>query len=74
MLNRGSGAALAIKNWAWQLTHPKNEPLPGEKPYANEKLLIESVKEALEAGKKAAGRSPKVLVIGAVSHDFENGG
>jgi hypothetical protein len=58
---------LAIKTWAWQLTHPKDEPLPGEKPYDNEKLLIASVKQSLEAGKKVAGRTPKVLVIGAVS-------
>lgn len=61
------GSALAIKTWAWQLTHGKDEPLPGEKPYANEGLLIESVKEVLEAGKKKAGRTPRVLVIGAVS-------
>ena len=58
---------MAVKNWAWQLTHP-NEALPSEVPYANQDLLIESVKETLEAGKKQAGRSPKVLVIGAVSH------
>lgn len=57
-----------MKNWAWQLTHPNGEALPGEVPYANQDLLIESVKETLEAGKKQAGRSPKVLVIGAVSH------
>jgi hypothetical protein len=71
ILRRALGAALAVKTWAWQLTHPKNEPLPGEKPFANEKLLIESVKETLEAGKKKSGRSPKVLVIGAVSHPSE---
>lgn len=58
---------MAVKTWAWQLTHSNGEPLPGEKPYDNEGLLIESVKEALEAGKKQSGRSPKVLVIGAVS-------
>lgn len=58
---------MAVKNWAWQLTHPEGEPLPGEVPYANQDLLIQSVKESLEAGKKASGRSPKVLVIGAVS-------
>lgn len=57
-----------MKNWAWQLTHPNGEALPGEVPYANQDLLIESVKETLEAGKKQAGRSPKVLVIGAVCH------
>lgn len=56
-----------MKNWAWQLTHPENESLPGETPYANQSLLIDSVKETLETGKKAAGRLPKVLVIGAVS-------
>ncbi|PLN82404.1 putative saccharopine dehydrogenase Lys1 [Aspergillus taichungensis] len=61
-----AGAALAVKNWAWQLTHPENESLPGETPYANQDLLIESVKETLETGKKAAGRLPKVLVIGAL--------
>lgn len=68
------GSALAVKNWAWQLTHPDGQPLPSETPYANQDLLIESVKESLEAGKKSSGRSPKVLVIGAVSHlEYESG-
>lgn len=62
-----AGSALAIKNWAWQLTHPEGEPLPGEVPYANQDLLIASVKESVEAGKKVAGHYPKILVIGAVS-------
>jgi len=61
-----AGAALAVKNWAWQLTHPEGEPLPGETPYANQQLLIESVKESLAAGQKQSDRTPKVLVIGAV--------
>ncbi|KAJ5550994.1 hypothetical protein N7535_001067 [Penicillium sp. DV-2018c] len=60
-----AGAALAVKNWAWQLTHP-DEALPGEVPYANQDRLVESVKESLEAGKKVAGRPPKILVIGAL--------
>lgn len=67
MLTLCTGSALAIKNWAWQLTHPEGEPLPGETPYANQDLLIESVKESLESGKKLSSRPPKVLVIGAVS-------
>ncbi|BAE57874.1 hypothetical protein F9C07_2057665 [Aspergillus flavus] len=61
-----AGSALAVKNWAWQLTHPEGEPLPGEVPYANQDLLTQSVKESLEAGKKQSGRSPKILVIGAL--------
>ncbi|CAI7576491.1 unnamed protein product [Penicillium discolor] len=60
-----AGSALAVKNWAWQLTHP-NETLPGEVPYANQDRLVESVKESLEAGKKVAGKAPKILVIGAL--------
>jgi hypothetical protein len=66
ILRRGTGSALAVKNWAWQLTHP-NETLPGEVPYANQDRLVESVKESLEAGMKIAGKAPKILVIGAVS-------
>ncbi|KAL2814245.1 hypothetical protein BDW59DRAFT_176525 [Aspergillus cavernicola] len=61
-----AGAALAVKNWAWQLTHPEGESLPGETPYANQDLLIESVKESLEAGQKQSSKSPKILVIGAL--------
>lgn len=67
MLMLNAGAALAVKNWAWQLTHPEGEPLTGETPYANQDLLIESVKASLQAGQKQSGRSPKILVIGAVS-------
>ncbi|KAL3479283.1 hypothetical protein BJX99DRAFT_245084 [Aspergillus californicus] len=61
-----AGAALAVKNWAWQLTHPEGESLPGETPYANQDLLIESVKKSLQAGQKQSGKSPKILVIGAL--------
>ncbi|KAL4810304.1 hypothetical protein BDV18DRAFT_150571 [Aspergillus unguis] len=61
-----AGAALAVKNWAWQLTHPEGEPLTGETPYANQDLLIQSVKESLQAGQKQSGKSPKILVIGAL--------
>ncbi|KAJ5362633.1 hypothetical protein N7541_003477 [Penicillium brevicompactum] len=60
-----AGSALAVKNWAWQLTHP-NETLPGEVPYPNKGALIESVKESLAAGIKVAGKAPKILVIGAL--------
>lgn len=72
--NGRAGSALAVKNWAWQLTHPAGEPLPAETPYANQGLLIESVKESLEAGRKQSGRSPKILVIGAVSRPFVSSG
>lgn len=65
-----AGSALAIKNWAWQLTHPEGESLPGEVPYANQDLLIASVKESVEAGKKVAGHYPKILVIGAVRASY----
>ncbi|CAG8125052.1 unnamed protein product [Penicillium salamii] len=60
-----AGSALAVKNWAWQLTHP-NETLPGEVPYPNKDALIASVKESLEAGIKVASKAPRILVIGAL--------
>lgn len=52
--------------WAWQLTHGKDEPLPGVTPYENEDLLINDVKKAIAEGKAKAGRLPRVLVIGAL--------
>lgn len=66
MLIQNAGSALAIKTWAWQQSEGKGKPLPSERPYPNEASLIESVKKVLEVGKQKAGRSPKVLVIGAV--------
>jgi saccharopine dehydrogenase (NAD+, L-lysine-forming) len=43
-----AGAALALKAWAWQLTHDAtSEPLPGVSSYANEDLLLQDVRQAL---------------------------
>jgi hypothetical protein len=66
-LTQQIGSALAIKNWAWQLIYGKKQLLPSESPYPDKTALIYSVREVLEAGKKIAARSPKMLVIGAVS-------
>ena len=52
--------------WAWQLTHGKDEPLPGVTPYENEAALIEDVKKAVQEGKLKGSRLPRVLVIGAL--------
>jgi saccharopine dehydrogenase (NAD+, L-lysine-forming) len=64
------GAALAIKTWAWQLTHPNGEPLPGIETftegrgyYNNEDDLIAQLKEDVAAGEKVAGRKPSSLVL-----------
>ncbi|KAF2476166.1 uncharacterized protein BDR25DRAFT_277149 [Lindgomyces ingoldianus] len=68
-----AGAALAIKTWAWQLTHPTGEPLPGLETftggkgyYNNESELIAQLKEDVVAGEKVAGRRPTSLVLGAL--------
>jgi saccharopine dehydrogenase (NAD+, L-lysine forming) len=61
-----SGSALAIKTWSWQLTHPNGEPVPSQTPYANEALLIKSVKEDLGGDKERPGQLPRIIVIGAV--------
>jgi hypothetical protein len=68
-----AGAALAIKNWAWQLQHADGTPLPGVDEftegrgyYENEEQLIEQAKGDVEAGAKVVGKKPRVLVIGAL--------
>jgi saccharopine dehydrogenase (NAD+, L-lysine forming) len=60
-----SGSALALKNWAWQITHP-DTPLPGVESYPNEAALIDDVKKNLDEAKSKLGRLPRVIVIGAL--------
>ena len=52
--------------WVWQLTHGKDQSLPGVKAYENETLLVKDVKKAVEDGKANSGHLPRVLVIGAL--------
>ncbi|KAK0261895.1 Saccharopine dehydrogenase [Friedmanniomyces endolithicus] len=61
-----AGAALALMAWAWQLTHGKDQAMPGVTAYENEDALIKDVKDAVEKGRSKAGRLPRVLVIGAL--------
>ncbi|TGO12130.1 hypothetical protein BTUL_0094g00450 [Botrytis tulipae] len=61
-----AGAALALENWAWQLTHPASEPFPSVSSYPNEDELIVDVKKAIAAGQEKTGKAPRVLVIGAL--------
>lgn len=61
-----SGAALALKTWAWQLNNP-GKPLPSVESYPNEDALISDVKADIAAGQtKVGGRAPRVIVIGAL--------
>ncbi|OBT86965.1 saccharopine dehydrogenase [Pseudogymnoascus sp. 03VT05] len=59
-----AGAALALENWAWQLTH--SEPFPGVTAYPNETELIADVKKAVAEGAAKTGSQPRILVIGAL--------
>lgn len=61
-----AGAALALENWAWQLTHSTAEPLSSVSSYPNENELIADVKKHLAEGEKKVGRLPRVIVIGAL--------
>ncbi|KAK7432303.1 Saccharopine dehydrogenase [Neonectria magnoliae] len=67
-----TGAALGIKTWAWQLTHP-GEKLPGvgnftegRGYYLNEDELVNQIREDLVVGEKALGRKPTAMVLGAL--------
>lgn len=62
-----AGAALAIMDWAWQLEHGGQTPMPGKHYYENEGELIKEVKAELEEGlAKTEGKTPQILVIGAL--------
>ena len=54
-------------NWAWQIEHGKEPPLPGKKHYHYKDDLDKEVKEQVSKGaQKNGGRLPRVLVIGAL--------
>lgn len=59
-----SGAALAIKNWALQLSQ-RSQLAPVES-FPNEDALITNVKQTFAEGQVKAGRIPRVIVIGAL--------
>lgn len=60
-----AGAALAVEAWAWQLTHDKNERMPGVKPYNNETDLLMHISQCLTDGERIR-KNPKVFVMGAL--------
>ena len=54
-------------DWAWQLEHGGQTPMPGKQHYNNEGDLIKEVKTELERGlAKTEGKEPQILVIGAL--------
>ena len=62
-----AGAALALLDWAWQLEHENQEPLPSKSHYQQKSELDAEVKEQVSKGvQKNKGKSPRVLVIGAL--------
>lgn len=60
-----AGAAVAIMVWHWQLEHG-NKPMPGLKSYGNVGLLVADMQARLKAGSEKIGRSPRVIIIGAL--------
>lgn len=67
-----TGAALGVKNWAWQLANP-GKKLPavasftdGKGYYVDEGELVDQIRKDLEAGGKILGRKPTALVMGAL--------
>ena len=54
-------------DWAWQLEHGKQPPLPGKSHYQYKKDLDREVKEQVTKGiQKNAGISPRVHIIGSL--------
>ncbi|KAG6017258.1 hypothetical protein E4U54_007889 [Claviceps lovelessii] len=67
-----TGAALGVKNWAWQLANPGKKLPPvatftdGKGYYVNEQELVDQIRKDLEAGEKILGRKPTAFVLGAL--------
>ncbi|KAF4594946.1 saccharopine dehydrogenase protein [Ophiocordyceps camponoti-floridani] len=68
-----TGAALGIKTWAWQLSHPAGDKLPsvasftdGRGYYLNEEELVAQIRKDVKDGEKALGRKPTAMVLGAL--------
>ena len=54
-------------DWAWQLEHGKNSPLPGKSHYGFKEDLDMEVKDLVSKGvRKNDGKFPSVLVTGAL--------
>lgn len=54
-------------DWAWQIEHGKEQPLPGKSHYHHKDQLDKEVKEqVLQGAQKNGGRLPRVLVTGAL--------
>lgn len=58
-----AGTALALENWAHQLTD--NTPMGSVTHYEKDEDLIEDIKEKIAKGEKKVGRKPRVIIIGA---------
>ena len=50
---------------AWQINH-KEQPFPSVSSYPDEDALIADVKTALGQGTKKVGKTPRIIVIGAL--------
>ena len=62
-----AGSGLSLLNWAWQLVHGKDSPLPAQSHYQSQQDLDKHVKdEVLKAVSINGGKLPRVLVIGAL--------
>ncbi|RMZ91951.1 hypothetical protein DV736_g815, partial [Chaetothyriales sp. CBS 134916] len=72
---RGGGTLLDLefltddkgrRAWAYYLANPAATTMPAVKPFANQALLLDAVRAALQAGKQIAHGGPRVLVVGAL--------
>ncbi|KAI9139625.1 saccharopine dehydrogenase [Paraphysoderma sedebokerense] len=63
-----AGSAIGIDVWCHQQLSDKNNPVPypSVTPYPNETELITYIKSRIEAASKKAGKTPTVMVMGAL--------
>lgn len=60
-----AGAALGLDVWTHQQLHPKQN-FPSVEPYPDENELVNYIKNRLDGAVAVRGRSPRVMVMGAL--------
>ncbi|KAL7751833.1 Saccharopine dehydrogenase [Sorochytrium milnesiophthora] len=61
-----AGAAIGLDVWCHQQLASTETPYPAITPYPNETQLIDHIRQRLQEARAKSGRTPRVMVIGAL--------
>ncbi|KAK5672463.1 Saccharopine dehydrogenase [Batrachochytrium dendrobatidis] len=61
-----AGAAVGLDVWCHRQLSPSSSLIPKQHPFSNDSDLIKHIRTRLEKAGKAAGKTPSIMVIGAL--------